>query len=106
MKKWSGQVSKKALMGFFVAGYAGRYIDKQPGGFTIFMFQPVSVHRPKPQKDIHGQVEIMFGNSKLVDNEAVKYYSTNNFCLADSMADLEDKSTLASDASNSSPTEK
>jgi hypothetical protein len=56
-------------MGLFAAGYALRdYIDEQPGGFTIFMFLPISVHCPKLQKDIHSQVKAMFGNSKL-DNE-------------------------------------
>jgi hypothetical protein len=46
-KKWSGQVSEKGLMGFFSSGFAARDIDEQPGGFTVFMFRPVSVHRPK-----------------------------------------------------------
>jgi hypothetical protein len=43
-KKQSGQVSKKGLMGFFAAGYAARDMDEQTGGFTIFMFQPLSIH--------------------------------------------------------------
>lgn len=89
-KKWSGQVSEKGLMGFFSAGYAARDIDEQPGGFTIFMFRPVSIHRPKAQKQIHSQVRAMFGNSEL-DDEAVKYYSANDFFLAESVADLEEQ---------------
>jgi hypothetical protein len=89
-KKWSGQVSDKGLMGFFASGYAARDIDEQPGGFTVFMFRPVSIHRPKSQRDIHGQVKAMFGKSEL-DDEAVKYYSTNDFFLADSVADLEEQ---------------
>jgi hypothetical protein len=49
-KKWSGQVSNKGLMGFFAARYAARDIGEQPGGFTAFVFRPVSVHRPKSRK--------------------------------------------------------
>jgi hypothetical protein len=66
-KKWPGQVSEKGLMGLFSSGYVARDIDKQPGGFTAFMFWPVSVHRPRSQKDIHGQVTAVFGKSELDD---------------------------------------
>jgi hypothetical protein len=76
-KRWSGQVSEKGLMGFFAAGYAARDIDEQPGGFTVFMFRLVSVHRPKSQKAIHGQVRAMFGQTEL-DEDAVKYNSTSS----------------------------
>jgi hypothetical protein len=72
-KKWSGQVSKKGLMGLFATGYATRDIDKRPDGFTIFMFRPISVHCPKAQKEIQSQVRPMFGNSDLND-KAVKNY--------------------------------
>ena len=89
-KKWSGQISDKGLMGFFSTGYAARDIDEQPGGFTVFMFKPMSVHHPRSQKDIHGQVKAMFGKAEL-DDEAVKYYSSNDFFLADSVADLEEQ---------------
>jgi hypothetical protein len=54
------------------------------------MFRPVSVHRPKSQKAIHGQVRAMFGKTELDDN-AVKYYSTNDFFLAGSVANLEEQ---------------
>jgi hypothetical protein len=89
-KKWSGQVSEKGLMGFFAAGYAAQDIDKQRGGFTIFMFRPVSVHRPKVQKQIHSQVRAIFGNSEF-DDEAVKYYSANDFFLTELVSNLEEQ---------------
>jgi hypothetical protein len=56
----------------------------------VFMFRPVSVHQPKSRKDIHGQVKAMFRKSNLGD-AAVKYYSTNDFFLADSISDLEEQ---------------
>jgi hypothetical protein len=101
-KKWSGQVSKKGLIGFFSLGYAARDIDEQPGGFTVFMFWPVSVHRPKSQNDIHGQVKAMFGKSDL-DNAAVPPMTSS--CLTQYLTS-KNKSTPVSGASNSSPTGK
>jgi hypothetical protein len=89
-KKWSGQASEKGLLEFFATGYAARDIHEQPGGFTIFMFRPVTSAAPANKKARQQQVKAMFGSTEL-DDEAVKYYSQNDFFLAESIQDLEEQ---------------
>jgi hypothetical protein len=107
MKKWSRQVSEKALGGFFMAGYAARDINKLPGGFTIFVFQPVSLHRSMPKKYMWDQVnqrnvlKILSLTMKQSSMTPLKSFTLQILWLT-----LERKSTPVLVASNSSLTDK
>jgi hypothetical protein len=89
-KDWGGQVSEKGLLNFFASGYEAPDIHEQPGGFSIFMFRPVTITNPKGQRDKIHQVRAMFGESTL-DDEAIKFYASNDFFLADTIPDLEEQ---------------
>jgi hypothetical protein len=41
-KRWSGEISDKGLLNFFANGFAANGIQESPGGFTIFMFRPIT----------------------------------------------------------------
>jgi hypothetical protein len=49
-KRWSGLVSEKGLLGFFANGFAANEIQESPGGFTIFMFKPLTAIHTKDKK--------------------------------------------------------
>jgi hypothetical protein len=89
-KRWSGEISDKGLLNFFANGFAANDIQESPGGFTIFMFRPITAKVPKDRKDRRQQVRAMFGSTEL-DEEAVKYYAENDFFLPESLADLEEQ---------------
>jgi hypothetical protein len=89
-KRWSGLVSKKGLLGFFANGFAANEIQESPGGFTIFMFRPITATHTKDKKGRQQQVRSMFGSTEL-DNEAVKYYAKNDFYLAETLEGLEEQ---------------
>jgi hypothetical protein len=89
-KKWSGEISDKGLLSFFANGFAATDIQESPGGFTIFMFRPITAHVPSNRKDRRQQVKSMFGNTEL-DEEAVKYYAESDFFLPETLADLEEQ---------------
>jgi hypothetical protein len=89
-KKWSGEISDKGLLAFFANGFAATDIQESPGGFTIFMFRPITAHVPSNRKDRRQQVKAMFGSTEL-DDEAVKYYAENDFFLPETLADLEEQ---------------
>jgi hypothetical protein len=49
-KKWSGEISNKGLLSFFANGFATSDMQELPGGFTIFMFRPITAHVPGNRK--------------------------------------------------------
>jgi hypothetical protein len=87
-KKWSGEISNKGLLSFFKNGFAASDIQELPGGFTIFMFRPITAHEPANRKDRCQQVKAMFGSIEL-DKEAIKYYAESNLFLWETLLDLE-----------------
>jgi hypothetical protein len=89
-KRWSGLVSEKGLLGFFANGFAAHEIQESPGGFTIFMFKPVTARHTKDKKGRQQQARSMFGSTEL-DNGAIKYYAENNFYLAETLEGLEEQ---------------
>ena len=89
-KKWSSLVSEKGLLAFFANGFAATEIQESPGGFTIFMFRPITAPRPTSRKDRRQQVKSMFGSTEL-DDEAIKYYAESNFFLRVTLTDLEEQ---------------
>jgi hypothetical protein len=101
-KQWSSLVSKKGLLGFFANGFAANEIQESPGGFTIFMFKPITATHTKDNKGRQQQVRSMFGSTKLHE-DAIKYYAKNDFYLAETLKDSRDKFTHASNALRNSP---
>ena len=89
-KNWSGRVSEKGLLGFFANGFAANDITEAPGGFTIFMFRPLTAPHSSDKKGRRQQVRSMFGSTEL-DDDAVRYYAENDFYLADSLEGLEEQ---------------
>jgi hypothetical protein len=89
-KRWSGLVSEKGLLSFFANGFAANEIQESPGGFTIFMFRPITATHTKDKKGRQQQVRSMFGSTEL-DNEAIKYYAKNDFYLAETLEGLEEQ---------------
>jgi hypothetical protein len=87
---WSGLVSKKGLLGFFANRFTANDIQEAPGGYTMFMFSPLSAPRSKDRKKRQQQVRSMFGSTEL-DDDAVKYYAENDFYLADTLEGLEEQ---------------
>jgi hypothetical protein len=89
-KRWSGVVSEKGLLGFFANGFAAAEIQESPGGFTIFMFKPITAIHTKDKKARQQQVRSMFGSTEL-DEDAIKYYAENDFYLAETLEGLEEQ---------------
>jgi hypothetical protein len=89
-KKWSGEVSDKGLLAFFASGFAASDIQESPGGFTIFMFRPITARISGNKRDRRRQVKAMFGSTEL-DEEAIKYYAESDFFLPETLADLEEQ---------------
>jgi hypothetical protein len=89
-KRWSGLVSEKGLLGFFANGFAAHEIQESPGGFTIFMFKPITALHKKDKKGRQQQVRLMFGSTEL-DEDAIKYYAENDFYLAETLEGLEEQ---------------
>jgi hypothetical protein len=89
-KNWSGRVSEKGLLGFFANGFAANDITEAPGGFTIFMFRPLTAPHSSDKKGRRQQVRSMFGSTEL-DDDAVSYYAENDFYLANSLEGLEEQ---------------
>jgi hypothetical protein len=89
-KRWSGEISDKRLLASFPSGYAASDIQESPGGFTIFMFRPITARVPSNRKDRRQQVKVMFGNAEL-DKEAIKYYAESDFFLPEMLADLKEQ---------------
>jgi hypothetical protein len=83
-KHWSGQVSKGGLINFLSSGFEAHDVDEQPGGFTLFMFSPLSDSAPHSKKDRELAIRSVFGEGK-VDDETVRYYMKNNLFLAKTM---------------------
>jgi hypothetical protein len=83
-KHWSGQVSKGGLINFLSSGFEAHDVDEQPGGFTLFMFSPLSDSQPRSKKDRELAIRSVFGEGK-VDDDTVKYYMKNNLFLAKTM---------------------
>jgi hypothetical protein len=89
-KRWSGLVSEKGLLGFFANRFTANKIQESPGGFTIFMFKPITATHTKDKKGRQQQVSSMFGSTEL-DDDAIKYYAENNFYLAETLEGLEEQ---------------
>jgi hypothetical protein len=89
-KRWSGQASDKGLLEFFATGHSAREIHDQPGGFTVFMFRPVTSAARVNKKSRQQQVKAVFGSVEL-DDDAVKHCSQNDFFLAKTIQDLEEQ---------------
>jgi hypothetical protein len=89
-KKWSGEISDKGLLSFFANGFAATDIQESPGGFTIFMFRPITANVSGNRKDRRQQVKAMFGHAEL-DEEAIKYYAESDFFLPETLSDLEEQ---------------
>jgi hypothetical protein len=89
-KKWAGEFSDKGLVAFLGTGYAAANIQASPGGFTIFMFRPITAYLHSSRTDRRLQVKAMFGNTEL-DDDAVKYYAESDFFLPQTLADLEEQ---------------
>jgi hypothetical protein len=89
-KKWSGKISGKGLLSFFANGFAATDIQESPGGFTIFMFRPITAHVSGNRKDRCQQVKAMVGHAEL-DEEAIKYYAESDFFLPKTLSDLEEQ---------------
>jgi hypothetical protein len=87
-KKWSGEFSDKGLLSFFANGFAANGIQESPGGFTIFMFRPITANVSGNRKDRRQPVKEMFGHAKL-DEEVIKYYAESDFFLPETLSDLE-----------------
>jgi hypothetical protein len=89
-KRWSCLVSEKGLLGFFANGFAANEIQESPGGFTIFMFKPITATHTKDQKGRQQQVRSMFGSTEL-DEDAIEYYAENDFYPAETLEGLEEQ---------------
>jgi hypothetical protein len=89
-KKWSGEISNKGLLSTFANGFAATDIQESPGGFTIFMFCPITAHVSGNRKDRRQPVKAMFGHAEL-DEEAIKYYAESNFFLSETLSDLDEQ---------------
>jgi hypothetical protein len=89
-KSWAGEFCDKGLIAFLGTGYAAADIQASPGGFTIFMFRPISAFVGTSRTDRRLQVKSMFGSTEL-DDEAIKYYAESDFFLPQSLADLEEQ---------------
>jgi hypothetical protein len=89
-KKWAGEISEKGLIAFLGTGYGAADIQVSPGGFTIFMFRPISAYSHTSRTDRRQQVKAMFGNTEL-DDEAIKYYAESDFFLPKTLPDLEEQ---------------
>jgi hypothetical protein len=89
-KKWSGEISDKGLLSFFANGFAANDIQESPGGFTIFMFRPITANVSGNRKDRRQQVKAMFGHAEL-DEEAIKYYAESDVFLPETLSDLEEQ---------------
>jgi hypothetical protein len=89
-KRWSGLVNKKGVLGFFANGFAANESQESPGGFTIFMFRPITATHTKDKKGRQQQVRSMFGSTEL-DKDAIKYYAENDFYLAKTLEGLEEQ---------------
>ena len=87
--KWAGAVSEKGFAKFLTTGYAAPDIDDRPGGFTVFMFRPLSHRRPRSEKETQSSIKSMFWDGKLSD-EIVKYFSKDDFFLPSDFYELQD----------------
>jgi hypothetical protein len=56
-----------------VNGFTANEIQESPGGFTIFMFKPITATHTKDKKGRQQQVRLMFGSTEL-DKDAIKKY--------------------------------
>jgi hypothetical protein len=81
-KKWAGEFSDKGLVAFLGTGYAAADIQASPGGFTTFMFRPITAYLHSSRTD-RLQVKAMFGNTELDDE--------SDFFLPQTLADLEEQ---------------
>ena len=86
---WKGAVSEKGFAKFLTTGYAAPDIDDRPGGFSVFMFRPLSHRRPRSEKETQSSIRSMFGDGKLSD-EMVKYFAKDDFFLPSDLYELED----------------
>ena len=89
-KKWAGEISDKGFLAFLANGFAAPDVQKSPGGFTIFMFRPITAHMPSNRTDRRQQVKAMFGTAEL-DDDAIKYYAKSDFFLPETLSDLEEQ---------------
>jgi hypothetical protein len=89
-KRWSGKISEKGFLGFLANGYAAEDISQAPGGFSIFMFSPLSADQGPDQKSRIHQVKAMFGSTEL-DEASIKYFAKNDFYLPQNLAQLEEQ---------------
>ena len=86
---WTGAVSEKGMVKFLSTGYTAPDIDDRPGGFTIFMFRPLSHRRTRSEKESQSDIRSMFGDGKLSD-EMVKYFAKDDFFLPSNLYELQD----------------
>jgi hypothetical protein len=89
-KRWSGKISEKGTLSFLANGCVADDIRDAPGGFSIFMFSPLGAHKSSDQKSRILQVWLMFGSTEL-DEDSIKYFAKNDFCLADNLLGLEEQ---------------
>jgi hypothetical protein len=83
-----GRVCEKGVIQFLSVGYGAIDITLRPSGFTIFMFHPERATAGRSTKVVLQSIRSMFGE-KSVDEEAVKYYTTQDYYLADNLRDFE-----------------
>jgi hypothetical protein len=89
-KKWSGEISDKCLLSLLANGFAMTDIQEPPGGFTIFMFRPITARISGNRKDRRQQVKLMFGHAEL-DEEPIEYYTERGFFLPKTLSKLEEQ---------------
>jgi hypothetical protein len=89
-KNWSGEISERGFVAFLATGFAAPDIHRSPGGFTVFMFRPISAQMPSSKTDRRQYVKAMFGKIE-IDDEAIKYYAESDFFLPQTMSDLEEQ---------------
>jgi hypothetical protein len=89
---WEGRdpISDKGLLNFFEGEFAVKETQECPGGFMLFTFCPKTAKTPKNKKDRQHQVRAMFGATE-VDMDAIKQCAENDFCLPETLCELEEQ---------------
>jgi hypothetical protein len=89
-KRWLGKISAKGTLSFLANGHAADDTEEAPGEFSIFMFSPLDATSSSDPKSRILLVRLMFVSTEL-DEESIKYFAKNNFCLPDTLPGLEEQ---------------
>jgi hypothetical protein len=87
-RQWRGRACEKGLIQFFSTGFMANDIHTKPSGFSIFMFHPDKSANGRSLKSTQQSIQAMFGDTK-IDDDAVRYYSVQDFFLATSLTEFE-----------------